>query len=411
MLNILAFGTPLSISPRSETSFLASSHSQYPSHQFNNTPRQRTRSNKTRAVITIPESVRDLFNTSGTRRFASPSTTVVQEAWERHRSRQRYARHILGFPTSKLGRRLLPFSLLPVAECVLLRIIDSFYHSIPHISSGPVALTSGIVGLLLAFRTNASLARYYEARGAWAAISTRCVDTARIALEYINGPATIGIGTRSEQLARYVAAFPHVVRSHLEAADDDTLQERCERLLTRDEIELVLAATNRPAAVLQLCTHAGGNSVHMDEHCRVKMDNCFTALLDSYNTVLEKLLRTPIPLSYTRHTSRACLLWCAYVPLPFYTDLGFLNAAISSAFITFLVLGIDDVGVQCEDPCRLLPLDEICAQVERDVLGLRSNTASIDSLVTRGRFVKETVSHPVASLLSRVSRIFTNDRE
>ncbi len=389
-----AFATPLNINwqRRNTVPPLLDSHQTF-NPSSNTLQRRRSRSNTTRAIITIPESVRDLFNTSGTRRFASPSTTVVQEAWQRHRSRQRYARHILGFPASKLGRRLLPFSLLPVAECVVMRIIESFYHSVPHISAGPTALTSGIVGLLLAFRTNASLARYYEARGAWAAISTKCVDTARIAMEYINGPATSGDGSRSQQLARYVAAFPHVVRSHLEAADDAKLRERCRSLLTNEEIDLVLAATNRPAAVLQLCTHAGGNGVHMDEHARVKLDGCFTGLLDSYNTVLEKLFRTPIPLSYTRHTSRACLLWCAYVPLPFYNDLGFINAAVSSAFITFLVLGIDDVGVQCEDPCRLLPLDEICAQVERDVLGLRANTAAIDSLVKRPRYATEFMSN------------------
>lgn len=129
-----------------------------------------------------------------------------------------------------------------------------------------------------------------------------------------------------------------------------------------------------------MCTHAGGSTTDMDEHIRVKLDGCFTGLFDSYSTTLQKLLRTPIPLSYTRHTSRACLMWCAYIPLTLYAEMGFIGSAISSAFITFLFLGIDDIGVNVEDPCRLLPLDEICAMIQGDVLSLRDNANAISML-------------------------------
>lgn len=199
-----------------------------------------------RAALDVPAAVRDLFNTSGTRRFASQSPSVVQKALERHRSRLRYLRHVLGFPTSKLGRRLLPLSLLPVAECLGLYVIELMTHTTPHMSPAPTALTSGIVGLLLAFRTNASLARYYEARGAWASISSRCVDAARIALEYIDGPASANGNSRGAQLARYLAAYPHVVRTHLEAGSDNVLQTRVHKLLTTDEINLVQRKIGQP---------------------------------------------------------------------------------------------------------------------------------------------------------------------
>jgi predicted membrane chloride channel (bestrophin family) len=39
----------------------------------------------------------------------------------------------------------------------------------------------------------------------------------------------------------------------------------------------------------------------------LNLDNAFTALLDALGT-LEKIMRTPIPLSYSRHTSRVFLL-------------------------------------------------------------------------------------------------------
>jgi ion channel-forming bestrophin family protein len=263
--------------------------------------------------------VRDLLDTSGTQRFASPDPRVVQSAWTRHRSRRRYARHWLGFPMSKLGRRLAPLPAVTLLESLGLYCYEHVTGAVPQFSGAPIAYMSGVVGLLLAFRTNASLARYYEARGSWAAVMARSCDISRIGLEYIDSRTTASPlagpshskEARAHQLVRYVATYCHVLRSHLEGAEVGTVRERVEHLVAGEELSLVLDALNRPNTVLQLISHATGASLDdsMDHHMRYKLDAGLTGLGDAANT-LEKLLRTPIPLSYTRHTSRACLLWC-----------------------------------------------------------------------------------------------------
>lgn len=177
-------------------------------------------------------------------------------------------------------------------------------------------------------------------------------------------------------IASYVALFGHCLSFHLEGADDDYIRPRIQHLVCGAELDIVLAACNRPSAVLQLVTNAAGVSTKMDTHIRVKLDGAISALMDASN-VLEKLLRTPIPLSYTRHTSRACLLFCYYIPLTLYADMGLIGSATSGALITFLLLGIEDIGVTVEDPCRVLPLKQICDGVEQDVFQMLENSAQI----------------------------------
>lgn len=138
----------------------------------------------------------------------------------------------------------------------------------------------------------------------------------------------------------YIAIFPRCLALHLDASTDESIRSRIAHLVHGRELDIVLSSHNRPSAVLQLVTAAAGVTADMDTHLRYKLDGAITALMDASN-VLEKLLRTPIPLSYTRHTSRACLMLCYYIPLTLYADLGLVGSSLASAFITFLLLGLE----------------------------------------------------------------------
>ena len=125
----------------------------------------------------------------------------------------------------------------------------------------------------------------------------------------------------------------------------------------------------------------------------------------------ERILRTPIPLSYTRHTSRFLTIWLALLPLavrlgsvshslrrlggiggtpdaptvPTQTnvrhhiltrarvckvrpELGWLSVPFM-AVLSILLLGVDEIGVQIEEPFRSLPLQSICGVIEASVVG------------------------------------------
>lgn len=126
-------------------------------------------------TLTWSDVLRDLADTTGTKRFGSLEYGTVQRQWQRHREIRRYVRHTLGFPLSKLARRLAPVCILVAAESVIASAFHEVFGVNLHLNETPIALMSGVVGLLLAFRTNASLARYYEARGAWNVVVRHCL--------------------------------------------------------------------------------------------------------------------------------------------------------------------------------------------------------------------------------------------
>lgn len=80
----------------------------------------------------------------------------------------------------------------------------------------------------------------------------------------------------------------------------------------------------------------------------------------------EKLLSTPIPVSYTRHTSRTLITWLATLPLVLWPVLGW--TMIPAVFvITWLMIGVDECGVQLEEPFCILPAQPLCKMLDEEV--------------------------------------------
>lgn len=63
----------------------------------------------------------------------------------------------------------------------------------------------------------------------------------------------------------------------------------------------------------------------------------------------ERLLRAPIPVSYTRHTARFLFVWLTLLPFALYGSLGpwTIPTVIGIAAV---LCGIEEIGVQCEEP-------------------------------------------------------------
>lgn len=124
-------------------------------------------------------------------------TVYDQEAWAHHRSSLRHGRTILSMMGSKVVTALCPavsgLTLVAVALAGYNQMKTS--HWLPswfpllHVSPLPFQLLAPALALLLVFRTNASYARFDEARRAWGSNVTRTRDIARKALSCIQDPS------------------------------------------------------------------------------------------------------------------------------------------------------------------------------------------------------------------------------
>ena len=82
--------------------------------------------------------------------------------------------------------------------------------------------------------------------------------------------------------------------------------------------------------------------------------------------ICERIFTTPIPLIYTRHTARFLLLWLLTVPMSLYNDFTIGKkwiVPIVSFLSSIFLFGIEDLGVQIEEPFSILPLANICYSI------------------------------------------------
>ena len=101
---------------------------------------------------------------------------------------------------------------------------------------------------------------------------------------------------------------------------------------------------------------------NLDGRDRQRMDATLSELCDDVGAC-ERIFKTPIPLVYTRHTSRFVGFWLALLPLAVYgvdTSWNHLLTIPSCMVITFFLLGIEELGLQIEEPFSILPIEAFC---------------------------------------------------
>ncbi|KAI8464599.1 MAG: Bestrophin, RFP-TM, chloride channel-domain-containing protein [Monoraphidium minutum] len=234
-----------------------------------------------------------------------------------------------------------------------LRAAGLLHPALPSVqltSKEPFGLTSFALSLLLVFRTNASYARWDEARKMWGLVLNRTRDIVRQGLTYI-APERWHL---RDMLVRWAPAFSKALMCHLRKGND--LREELQDILLPHEVDALLQAKHRPNYVLQVLStvvSTCGASVPGT----LKMDENLTAFADCLGGC-ERILRTPIPLSYTRHTSRFLIIWLTLLPFSLVGSCGLATIPLSIV-IAFLLLGIEEIGVSIEEPFSILPLETI----------------------------------------------------
>merc|ERR1719262_1053132 len=305
-------------------------------------------------------------------------SVYFHENWIKHRSNDRYLRNFRTLFDSGVVRSLSSEILLVTAISILvvtLNMLISGYDdfSMVHhdalfpisfmkdfsLPALPFQIAMPALSLLLVFRTNTAYSRWNEARTLWGGVVNTTRNLQRQSNVYFAKEDT----QLREQVTREVALFPKALRSFLRGTDDDpTFREDATKLVGPYTAEALMVSKNRPTFLCNMIS-ATVQRANINPMDRSRMDACVCLLVDQLGAC-ERIFRSPIPLVYTRHTARFLTCFMALLPLALWgPTAGSWNhwATIpATAVLAIFLFGIEELGIQIEEPFGILPLEALC---------------------------------------------------
>ena len=293
-------------------------------------------------------------------------TVYGADEWRKHRSTKRYFRALQTSPFSGVLRglalELILIGGIAFGVCFL-SAAGIFHAAMPAL---PLTLTAPALGLLITFRTNQAYGRWWEARKIWGAVINKTRDLTRQSHWFKDTK-------RAERFSALAIAFGFALNAHCLKGTisqpfnhikpyktvDEKLEAELSSLMTPDKVKEILAAPHRPVEVCRLLTQCLAQE-GLTPQLEARIDETI-AFYSDFGGMCDRLQKTPMPLVYTRHTARALSIWLGLVPCALLgAGLGTTTIVLSSLGIATLMFGIDELGIQIEEPFSVLPMDSYC---------------------------------------------------
>mmetsp|Transcript_28390 Transcript_28390/g.59716 ORF Transcript_28390/g.59716 Transcript_28390/m.59716 type:complete len:445 (-) Transcript_28390:195-1529(-) len=307
------------------------------------------------------------------------------QRWAVHKAPGRHLRHLVTvFGCASFQRLVFPDLFLTATIAAGLTYYNmTILGGIDPFAFDTTAFTSCSMGIsvLAGFRLNTSYGRFNEARIIWGQVNNTSRD--------LMGQACMFLNEKSKQrMKKLLKAYPVAMHFHLNTKgghfklnSEDPKTKQKVNAAYRDEMREIFVPGNEmlndkdtAEADLKIIYEAYESGAHaplfitslmrktimehdppIDNRFVVSMIGEITNLLNCLGGC-ERLLRTPIPTTYTLNTSRLMSLWSLTLPLGLYPLTGPQWTLPFSVLLSYVVLSIEDVGVEIEEPFHVLPL-------------------------------------------------------
>jgi putative membrane protein len=282
--------------------------------------------------------------------------------------------HFAWFKLLGLRGSVLPAILPRVTICMIFALIvtlSNFWGW--KLSISLQIVPSIVIGLLLVFRTNTAYERFWEGRKAWGTLINTVRNLSRSLWISIAENEPIDHQKKIAAL-RLLVAFAIATKLHLRS---EALNEEIAELMPRGYYEKLQTMNNPPLEIAFWI----GNYLQQQSEKRCINPYQLAAmlkLLDSMVEVLgicERILKTPIPLAYSIHLRQLIFLYCFASPFELVNSLGWATPLLVGV-IAFTIFGIEEIGVEIENPfghdANDLPLDQICRTMQVNINDLIS---------------------------------------
>jgi len=251
--------------------------------------------------------------------------------------------------------------------------------SLPSLSS---IVPSIVLGLLLVFRTNTAYDRFWEGRKFWGTLINNVRNLARqiwVAIEE-KDPQDIEL---KKSVLRLLPAFAVAMKLHLR---QEAVNPELEPLMSPAQYQKLKSMNNPPLEIafwIEDYLHEQYERNCLDVYQLTGMKDLINSMIDVLGGC-ERILKTPIPLAYAIHLKQLLLLYCLALPFQMVNDLAWGTGPVV-ALISFTLFGIEEIGIEIENPFQHdtndLPLDSICATMQRNIGDLISLSPSIHGRV------------------------------
>jgi ion channel-forming bestrophin family protein len=228
-----------------------------------------------------------------------------------------------------------------------------------------------VLGLLLVFRTNTAYDRYWEGRKAWGQLINTVRNLSRQILVAI---AETEPSDREKKICaiELLPAFAIALKLHLRF---EPIDRELESLMTPAQFERLKTMNHPPLEIAFWLSKYLQNQSQLGKLDRFQLGDLSQLLHNMVDVagICERILKTPIPLAYAIHLKQLLLIYCLSLPFQMVDQLEWMTGPIV-ALISFTLLGIEEIGIQIEDPfgrdSNDLPLDNICTTMQRNIADL-----------------------------------------
>jgi putative membrane protein len=258
----------------------------------------------------------------------------------------------------RIALRVLVTAAIAVGVTALARehVIDLSIPASVHTLVG-VAL-----GLLLVFRTNASYDRFWEGRRMLGSTINDLRDLGRQTAAWLPREAA---ARQANLLVVWFATIRRYLRNEREWPE-------LEALLGADQHKAIAATRCPPVLVARWLSEgyaAEANAGRLTEQRLQLLDTNLQNIIDWFGGA-ERIMKTPVPFAYAHHIKGFLTIFCFTVPLALLAQLGWYTAP-AAAIVAYAMFGIDEIGVEIEDPFGYdpndLPLDAMQETITTDV--------------------------------------------
>jgi predicted membrane chloride channel (bestrophin family) len=170
-----------------------------------------------------------------------------------------------------------------------------------------------------------------------------------------------------DRLSKCTWSFVRSMKRHLSPEWEDEAEFRRElyERLPATQAEAIINAAHRPNRALYDLSMAIEN-LPMHFMRKNEMHKALTIFEDNLGSS-ERLLTSPVPLIYNRHTARFLSFWLLLMPFalyePFKGTWNHLGILPATALISLFLFGIEELATQMEEPFTILPMQAFCDKI------------------------------------------------